>query len=81
MRQVSGAIAGNRRVPRQTDVKVRIEGPLPVAPNFVVQIPANLADHPCLDFRRKRRLEQAGVRRAPIREEAGNLVSPRRECL
>src|SRR5262249_32770681 len=36
LRQVFGPIGRKREVPRQANVKVRIEGPKPVAPHFVV---------------------------------------------
>ena len=56
VRQVSAPIAVYDNAPRKADVKVRIEGPHPEAPDFVVQRLANLANRPGLDFRRKRRL-------------------------
>src|SRR5262247_4052209 len=78
-RQVSRRPGREAHNPRQTDVKVRIESPLPESPEFVVQRLANLANHPCLDFRCKRRLEQIGVYHGLIHVEAGDLASLERE--
>ena len=80
-RQVFGPIARQRDAPRQADVKVRIEGPHPVAPHFVVDALANAAPALRRQFRGKRHLHQAAVRHGPIHVPARQLMPPQREDL
>src|SRR5262249_44308095 len=72
--QVLEAPPQNPDVPRQTDIKVGIEGPLPVPANFVHLGLVNLAREPRVDPHPKRLFQQGGVQHAPIHVKAHKLM-------
>src|SRR5262245_264978 len=63
-----------RDVPCQADIKVGIEGPLPVPANFVDLGQIKLAREPRVYAHAKRLLQQAGVQHGPISVPAYNLM-------